>query len=271
MSDITGSILHEDDVESETNFVRDDNLTQDVADDDDDESEDTPRCSHWGLSKTESKVGLNDEINNAGNDEYSVASTVVETVPGSAIAYRILSKLVIKQHQNYYLLPGTKSRDIKTSEVNRDYFISGKLLREYLCRTGIKVPRNSPISHDEKETLTRWLSFTFVPLENPTVVPSVPPIGDREAWSLLVKLNYRYSGVRYTLPNVNLRASRGGAGIFESLPELQQYICRNGVIPHEDVSKEEVLRLALWASDSNVNFFLASETGRGRRKRLEEL
>lgn len=60
-------------------------LTQDVADDDDDESEDTPRYSHRGLSKTESKVGLNDEINNAGNDEYSVASTVVETVPGSAI------------------------------------------------------------------------------------------------------------------------------------------------------------------------------------------
>lgn len=38
MSDITGRILHEDDVESETNFVRNDNLTQDVADDDDDES-----------------------------------------------------------------------------------------------------------------------------------------------------------------------------------------------------------------------------------------
>ena len=78
-------------------------VSNDVADDDDDESEDMPRYSHRGLSKTESKVGLNDEINNAGNDEYSVASTVVETVPGSAIAYRILSKLDIKQHQNYYL------------------------------------------------------------------------------------------------------------------------------------------------------------------------
>lgn len=183
------------------------------------------------------------------------------------------SKLGFTHREEFgYMLPITSLVPQSCWEENKHYFKEGTELRKTLCRNGIPIFVNGKddvsklrkrgrraedftvlqhvrrvLSEKDIEKLQRWVTLAHIPQEyKKSDFQGMDSLKDVEAFFLLKKCGYKWSGNCYIVPNETSSVS-SLEGLSMSL--LRSHVCQNGILGNVDaLDVEEQVRVILWAS-----------------------
>eukprot|EP00978_Attheya_sp_CCMP212_P001355 scaffold2847_cov56-Attheya_sp.AAC.5 len=197
-------------------------------------------------------------------DTSSSSTKYVNQLPTFKTVWSILSKhfgfrKVDRERRFLYCLPDVYPDDAETM-IGRNYFDEELHLRRHLCAYGLPKPKTELLDED-KEVLEKWVKYAIVPqLRSASKVPTVEPLGVSQAWNMLKKIGFRYSGGKYILPGVLVVKPKGvtswtkpvrGRDFFERMDGDEGYwkfLARFGIesFPLNNLDGTERLQLELF-------------------------
>jgi hypothetical protein len=97
------------------------------------------------------------------------------------------------------------------------------------------------------DKLQRWVTLAHIPQRyNKSDFKGIGSLNDVEAFSLLKKCGYKWSGICYIVPN-NTSSASSLEGL--SISQLRSHVCQHGILGSVDALElEEQVRVILWAS-----------------------